>query len=70
MLTEAVKKFGPAVTTQKSSEKLTKWQADVERESTKCTKFKIQAVEAANLRVFVGMIKGEVDLKISHSILK
>ena len=39
-------------------------------ESTKCATFKIQAVEAANLRVFVGMVKGDAELKIFHSMLK
>ena len=38
--------------------------------STKCSTFKIQAVEAANLRVFVGMVKGDAELKIFHSMLK
>ena len=38
--------------------------------STKCATFKIQAVEAANLRVFVGMVNGDVELKIFHSMLK
>ena len=39
-------------------------------ESTKCTTFKIQAVEAKILRVFVGMVKGGAELKIFHSMLK
>ena len=39
-------------------------------ESTKCATFKIQAVEAANLRVFMGMVKGDAELKIFHSMLK
>ena len=30
----------------------------------------MQVVEAANLRVFVGMVKGDAELKISHSTLK
>ena len=45
-LTEAVKMFGPAATTQEFSKKLLKWKADVRGESTKCATFKIQAVEA------------------------
>ena len=32
--------------------------------------FKIQMVEAENLRVFVGMVKGDAELKIFHSMLK
>ena len=36
----------------------------------KCATFKIQAVEAANFRVFVGMVKGDPELKIFHSMLK
>ena len=36
----------------------------------KCATFKIQAVEAANLRIFVGVVKGNAELKIFHSILK
>ena len=36
----------------------------------KCATFKMQAVEAANLRVFVGMVKGDAELKLSHSMLK
>ena len=39
-------------------------------ESTKCATFKIQAVEVANLRVFVGMVKGDAELKIFHSMLE
>ena len=49
-------------------EKLLKWQADDGGESTKCDTFKIQAAEAANLRVFVGIVKGDAELKIFHSI--
>ena len=33
-------------------------------------KFKMQAAEAANLRVFVGLVKGDAELKIFHSMLK
>ena len=62
--------FGPAAITQEFSKKKLKWQADVGGESTKCAKFKIQAVEAGNLRVFVGIVKGDVELKIFHSMLK
>ena len=36
-----------------------KWQTDVGGESTKCATFKMQAVEAENLRLFVGMVKGD-----------
>ena len=32
--------------------------------------FKIKALEAANLRVFVGMVKGDAELKLFHSMLK
>ena len=39
-------------------------------ESTKCATFKIQAAEAANLRIFVGMVKGNTELKRFHSMLK
>ena len=38
--------------------------------SLNCTTFKIQAAEAANLQVFVGMLKGDAELKIFHSMLK
>ena len=38
--------------------KLLKWQADVGGESKNCATFKIQKAEEANLRVFVGMVKG------------
>ena len=69
-LTEAVKMFGLEVITQEFSKKILKWQADVERESTKCTKFKIQVAEAANMRIFVGMVKWDAELKIIHSMLK
>ena len=61
-LTEAVEKFGPAATMQDFSEKILKWQADVKGGLTKCATFNIQAVEAENLRVFVGMVKGDVEL--------
>ena len=37
---------------------------------TKCATIKIQAAEAENLRVFVGMVKGDAELKIFHLMLK
>ena len=70
VLTEAVKIFGPAVTTQEFSKKLLKWQADVGGDSTKCATFKTQAVEVANLRVFVGEVKGDAYLELFNSELK
>ena len=39
-------------------------------ESTKCATFKIQAAEAENLWVFVGMVEGGAKLKIFYSMLK
>ena len=69
-LTEAMKMFGPAATMKEFSKKLIKWQEYFRGESKKCTTFKIQAVEAANLRVFVGTVKGDRELKIFHSTLK
>ena len=65
-----MKIFGPAVITQEFSKKLLKWQAYIRGEPTKCATFKIQAAEAENLRVFVGMVKGDAELKIFHSMLK
>ena len=65
-----VKIFELEATTQELSEKLLKWKADVRGESTKCATFKIQAVGLTNLRVFVGMVKGDAELKIFHSMLK
>ena len=62
--------FGPAAITQEFSKKLIKWQAYVGGESIKRAMFKIQAAEAANLRVFVGMVKGGAELRIFHSMLK
>ena len=69
-LTEAVKMFGTAETTLEFSKKLLIWQAYVGGELTNCATFNIQAVEAENLRVFVGMVKGDTELKIFHSMLK
>ena len=43
--------------------KTLKWPADVGGESTNCATSKIQAVGAANLWVFVGMVKGNAELK-------
>ena len=51
-------------------EKLLKWHSDVGEESTKCATFKIQAVEAENLWVFVGIVKGDAKLRIFYSMLK
>ena len=65
-----MKKFGPAGITQEFSKKLLKFQADVGGELTKYTTFKIQAVEAENLQVLVGMVKGDAESKIFHSMLK
>ena len=70
VLTEAVKMFGPAATTHEFSEKLMKWQAHVRGESTNCGTFKMLAVEAANFPVFVGMVKGDAELKLFHLMLK
>ena len=50
--------------------KLLKLQADVGGESTNCATFKTQAAEAANMRVFVGMVKEDAELKLFHSMLK
>ena len=58
--------FRLAAITQEFLEKLIKWQADVGGESTNCAMFKIQVVEAANLRLFVSMVKGDAELKIFH----
>ena len=69
-LTDAVKMFGPAEITQEFLKELLKCQAYVGGESTKCTTFKIQTAEAANLQVFVGMVKGDAELKVFHSMLK
>ena len=69
-LTEAMKMFGLAAITQEFSEELLKWQADFGGKSTKCATFKIQTIEASNLWVFVGMVKGGAELKIFHSMLK
>ena len=49
--------------------KLLKWQADVGRESKKCVTIKTQALEAVNLQVFVGMVKGDAELKIFQYML-
>ena len=32
--------------------------------------FKMQAVGAVNMRVFVGMVKGDAELKLLHSMVK
>ena len=69
-LTLAVKFFGPAATTPEFLEKQLKWQADVSGELTQCTTFKTQAVEADNLPVFFGMVKGDMELKLFNSMLK
>ena len=69
-LTAAVNMFGPEATTLDFSKKILKWQANVGVESTKCATFKTQAVKAENLRVFVGMVKGDAELKLFHSMLK
>ena len=60
----------PAAITQELSKKLLKRQEYVGAESTKRAMFKIKAAEAANLRVFVGMAKGDAELKIFHSMLE
>ena len=69
-LKEAVKMFVPAATMQKFSKILLKLQTDVRGELTKCAAFRTQAAEAANLQVFVGMVKGDAELKLFHSMLK
>ena len=67
---EALERFGPEAITKEFSTKLLKWQADIGGESKKCATFKVQAAEAANLGVFVGMVKGDAGLKIFYSMLK
>ena len=65
-----MKMFGLAATTYESSKKNLKWQADVGGESTKCAMLKTQAMEAANLRVFVCIVKGGAELKFFQSTFK
>ena len=62
--------FGPAATTQEFSRKLLKWQAYVRVDLTKCAKIKTQVVEAENLRVFVGMVKGKCKNTTIYLLLK
>ena len=69
-LTAAVNMFETAATSQEFSSKFLKWQADVGGESTKCAMFKMQAVDAINLRVIVGMVKGDAELKLFQSMVK
>ena len=69
-LMEAVNMFGPEEIRQELLKKILKWQAYVGGELKKCATFKIQSAKAANLRVFVGMVKGDAELKIFHSMLK
>ena len=69
-LMEAMKIFVPAATTQEFSKKILKWQADVGGKLKKCATFKTQTIEAANLRVFFRMLKGDTELKLCHSMLK
>ena len=64
-LTEAVEMSGLVAIPHEFSKKLLKWQADVGGESTKCATFKIQAVESAKSRVFLGMVKGDAEIKNS-----
>ena len=68
-LTAALNTFETEATTQEFLKKLLKWQADVGGESTKCAKFKTKAVEAANLWVFVDMVKWDLALKLFHSMV-
>ena len=69
-LTEAVKIFGPAATTQEFLKKLLKWQVDVGGGSMKCSMFKRKVVEAEILLVFFRVVKGDAEFKIFHSMLK
>ena len=62
--------FGPAAITQELSKNYSNGRQMLGGESTKCATLKIQAAEAKNLRVFVGMVKGDAELKIFHSMLK
>ena len=62
-LTEAVKMFGPAAITQELLKKLLNERQLLGGEPTECATFKMQAAEAVNLRAFVGMVKGDVELK-------
>ena len=69
-VTAAVRMFGLAATTKEFLTKQLKQQADVGGGSTKCAIFKTQAVEVANLRVFVGEVKGDAYLELFNSELK
>ena len=53
-----------------SSQKTTEMAGGCRGELTKCAAFRTQAAEAANLQVFVGMVKGDAELKLFHSMLK
>ena len=67
---EAVIIFGPAATMQEFSKKLLKCQEGVGGELTKCATLKTQAAETAGLRVCVGMLKREMELKLFYYMLR
>ena len=69
-LTAAVKMFKPESTMLDFFNKTLKWQADICRESTKFAMFKTESTEAANLQVFLGMVKYDAELELLYSMVK
>ena len=61
---------GPAAITQEFSKNLLNGRHMLGESQQSAPRLKYKRVKAANLQVFVGMVKGDAELKIFHSMLK
>ena len=66
----AVARVGAAATSQKMSNYMLKWQSDDGGDDSKAKEFRAQALESKNILVFVGVVKGDTELKVFHSMVK
>ena len=63
-------RVGEASTSQKLLKQMLKGHSDVGGDYSKAKYFTYQALELKNLKVFVGVVKGDTKLKVFHSMLK
>ena len=70
VLMAAVDRVGAAATSTFFLQRMLKGQLEVGDDNAKAKDFRAQALELQNLQVFVGMVKGDTELKIFHSMIK
>ena len=66
----ALSQVGTAATSIFYLRIMLKGQLDVGDDDEKAKDFRAQDLESQNLQVFVGMVKGDIELKVFHSMIK